>query len=139
MALKLKYFEDFKGNRTILMSVDKQSLQMFFETINDWENNNKTICLTNLPYVQAFNQTELTLCVSRNNTGLYETADGFVFTLPYEGWNYVKELLKALLNSKSGHGHQYIDYDSICGQLNDTGLVISLNEYHEDDWIGWKA
>ncbi|WP_165347231.1 hypothetical protein [Gottfriedia acidiceleris] len=48
-------------------------------------------------------------------------------------------MLKALLNSKSGQGHQYIDYDSFSEQVIDIDLVVSLNEYHEDDWIGWKG
>ncbi len=79
MTLKLKYFEDFKWTSTILISVDKPSLQRFNETVNNLGiNNNKTISLTSLPYVQSFEQTKLTLSISKNNTGLCKTGDGFV-------------------------------------------------------------
>jgi hypothetical protein len=138
MALIVKYFDDFKLNQTILVSVDKPALQLLLQTVIDLANSNdKKIYLSHLPYVRTYNHSELTFYVTSNDHGLSKTAGGFTLNLPNEGWDYVKALLNELLDSKVGQGHQYIEYRAFCNRTMDIDVVISVNEY-PDEWIGWK-
>jgi hypothetical protein len=125
--IRVGFFEDFKGEDTLLIDVDAEGLSDLIAWLREVMSSDRKVILSACPGVTL----QAGLCVeafrSRDDAGLLRTAPtAFVWQRSEDGWTDIVELLTPL---KAGAGHQYL-----VGPRDHVQVMASIGEYGDDWW-----
>lgn len=130
--IRIHFFEGFKGEDSILISVDVHGLleleEVFLklsEGLEEYDFRDLKLLDRDFPIrVKAFS--------SVDNSGFRKAADEtYEWKVTKEKWNEYREMVTVMYKNYTD-GHQYLDSDS--DDLNDLQVVLSWNEYSKDFW-----
>jgi hypothetical protein len=125
VGVRLGYFEDFKGDNTLLLDGDADGLGELARILGALAVGERhVVSVHSLPFVSAENQVELHAHRSPRDIGVSKTVDGFQWRRSPEGWAAVVEQILAV--REQGRCHQYLDAPS-----DDVTVMVSSGEYPE--------
>tara|TARA_B100000745_G_C19904723_1_gene303233 strand:+ start:61 stop:486 length:426 start_codon:yes stop_codon:yes gene_type:complete len=130
--IRVGFFEEFKGEDTVLISVDIYGLlelQSAFHELSKWE---KPFSLSDLRNIDKRHELPINLVSSEKDMGLRKSKDTYQWDLTPNKWNEFSEEA-AVLYKNGTIGHQYLDSNAIDNL--DLQVILSLNEY---DILFWN-
>ncbi|RIV70631.1 hypothetical protein [Flagellimonas aequoris] len=129
--IRIGFYEDFKGEDSILISVDIYGL-LELETVFDrLSKGEEKIDMKDLKLIDMRYQIPLLLCLTEIDEGFIKVNNHYEWRLTSKKWDEFHQ--KAImLYRNSDKGHQYLDSDSI--EKNDFQTILSLDEYQIEFW-----
>jgi len=130
--IRVGFFDDFKGEDSILISVDIHGL-LELEFVFDKLSKEKTeIDLIKMKYVDPEFRMKIKMVSTNTDEGLIRKNGNFIWELSTEKWDEIRQKVTGLYRIGT-KGHHYLDSDS--KHNNDLQVVLSLNEYDKDFWM----
>lgn len=126
-TIRVGFFEDFKGEDTLLIDVDADGLRGLVAWLREVMSSDRKVLLSACPGVTLQAGLRVEVLRSRDDAGLSRTAPtAFVWQRSADGWTDIVELLTPL---EAGAGHQYLD-----GPRDDVQVMASIGEYGDEWW-----
>ena len=130
--IRIGYFEDFKGEDSILISADIHGLIELEDVFLKLSNGLEYYDFSKLKLLDKIHRIDMNVFTEKNNIGLKKTEkDKYEWRLCKEKWGEFREKITAMYRLRN-EGHHYLDSDSEAN--DDYQVVLSLNEYPEDFW-----
>jgi hypothetical protein len=128
--IRIGYFEDFRTEDSILISVDALGLEemiALFGRLGAGQGPFNLLNLTELDdrYRKSINARAIDEAIGMRRIG----NDAFEWSLPAERWRIFQEMAQ---NMRRGTCHQYLDCDPEDNQ--DLQVVLSFGEYGDEWW-----
>jgi len=135
--IHIGYFDNFKGENSILISVDINGLLELENVFLKLSQELSEFDFSKLQYLDTSIKLKLQAVTSKENIGIIQTSsDNYVWKVTTVKWGEFREKLTALYKL-GDHGHQYLDSDSTDNK--DLQVVLSWNENAEKRWWEiWK-
>lgn len=130
--IRIGFFDNFRGEDSVLISVDIHGLLQLEELFDKLANNCNSFKIGDLEYIDKEYSLNITLLCDNYNYGLTEIEPNvYEWRVTKEKWANFRIKARALyLNSDKCHN--YLDSDSI--ENNDLQVILSLNEYNLNFW-----
>ena len=129
--IRAGFFEDFKGEDSILISVDifgLTELEMVFDRLAKSETE---INISKLKYIDKVYQIPIKMRATEKNYGLVNKNGKYEWCLTKKKWDkFRQQVIHLYLNGTSGH--LYLDSES--KDNKDLQINISLSEYDKSFW-----
>ncbi len=126
-SIRVGFFEDFKGEDTLLIDVDAEGLRDLIAWLRDVMPSDRNVLLSACSGVNLQAGLRVEVIRSRDDAGLLRTAEtAFVWQRSEDGWT---EILELLARMEVGACHQYLD-----GPRDDVQVMASIGEYREEWW-----
>ncbi len=129
--IKVGFFNDFKGEDSILISADIHGLLELESIFLMLTVKGKSFLLNQLETIDKNHKLPISLISGDIDKGLRKVEDYYEWNLTPEKWDEFRKKTSALYNNGT-IGHQYLDSDSL--DIFDLQVVLSLNEYNMDFW-----
>jgi hypothetical protein len=126
-SIRVGFFEDFKGEDTLLIDVDAEGLSDLIAWLRDVMSSDRKVLLSACPGVSLQADLRVEVFRSRDDAGLLRTAEtAFIWQRSEDGWTDIVELLAPM---DSGACHQYLE-----GPRDDVHVIASIGEYGDEWW-----
>lgn len=126
-SIRVGFFDDFKGEDTLLIDVDAEGLRALIAWLRDVMTSDRKVLLSACSGVTLQAGLRVEVFRSRDDAGLLRTAETtFVWQRSEDGWTDIVELLAPL---ETGACHQYLG-----GPRDEVQVMASTGEYGEEWW-----
>jgi hypothetical protein len=130
--IRIGYFDNFKGENSILISADIHGLLELEDIFLKLSNGLSNFDFSILRHFDKKFRINLKAYNDKDNIGLIQiSTDNYDWRLNSQKWGEFREKLTALYRLGE-NGHQYLDSDSL--ENKDLQVVFSLNEYDLKFW-----
>ena len=130
--IRIGYFDNFKGEDTILISVDINGLLVLEELFLKLSNGLSDFHLTNLKSLDVNFHLKINAITSNENIGLRKTiSDNYDWINTKQKWSEFREQVTTMISNSKG-GHHYLDSNSV--DCNELQVVLSWDEYSLVFW-----
>ena len=129
-SIKIGFLKDFKGEDSLLISVNINGLLKIEELFQSLSLNSSIISFKNIDTYNPQNL-DLTLQISNSNIGLIKTGKKLNWILTIKQWGSIREKATSLIKNSTS-GHHYLDSEN--PKNKDIQVILSLNEYGQDFW-----
>lgn len=130
--IRIKHFDDFKGEDSILISADIEGLLELEDVFLKLANGLASFDFSNLNLLDKPFRLKLSAFNDTKNVGLRQTSpDGYEWRVTSDKWNEFREKLTAMYRNGNG-GHHYLDSDP--ADNKDLQVVFSWDEYPLTFW-----
>src|SRR5262249_16421119 len=137
-VLRIGFFENFKGEDSILFAGDVEGMLLLSKLLADLSAERmQQIIFDDVPSAEVQFGLSIPAKCSRRSLGVRRTgvrfpsqSASFEWVLSAEDWEDVRERIKVL--EDGALGHQYPD--DYLGVIDDVHVIISVNEYGDSLW-----
>lgn len=135
--IRIGHFDDFRGEDSILISVDIEGLLELEDIFLKLANGLSSFDFSNLKLLDKTFRLKLTAFIDTKNIGIRKTStDIYEWRATNEKWNEFREKL-TVMYLNGNRGHHYLDSDP--EDNKDLQVVFSMDEYPLAFWKEhWK-
>ena len=129
--IRIGFFNDFKGEDSILISADIYGLLELEKIFNQLSKKSTEFELSNTKFIDPEFNIGIKMSSTDLNSGLKQVNGNYVWNLTKNKWSEIRDQASGLYKNGT-NGHHYLDSES---EINDDlQIVLSLNEYDMGFW-----